>query len=154
MAQPSARAGRIRTVLETLRDRLLQEVNDIEKVEFAFRPPDNEKGTKVLYLETMPFDVGVDSLGSTQRTAVFNIDMIGLIRNDDALVGVDFLWEVIQSLLTPESVEACTNAFGTTDGFSIEAISGCDAIPSSPNQATGFYSQIRAKITISMGADQ
>lgn len=148
---------RVRTVLEKLALVVVGIVQEIEGTEFIFIPPDSDlTATKKIYFELLPSEVNVESLASTQRTwGPLAIDLIGLIRHEDPLVGVDFMWEIIRTLLTPEAVSACGDAFGTSDGFSIETISNADVTPA--NRKTGgasAYSQVRMRLNITMGADQ
>lgn len=148
--------GRVRTVFETLAE-ILAPICELDAVKFVFIPPDSDPAvSKGLYLEMIPSKLDVESLLSTQRSfSPLGIDIVGLIRHADPLVGIDFYEEVITTLLTSDAVDTCNNAFGAEgNGFSIEVITDGDVTPATYKAGTAPYSQIRLKLNITLQMDR
>lgn len=146
--------GRIKTVLTTI-GTLLATIVESGAVKYVFVPPDSDTGVaKGVYLELLPSKYDVESLGSTQRS--FNplaIDIIGLIRHEDPLVGVNFLEQQINTLESAAAIAAYKDAFATNNGFSIEFIADSDVTPATYKAGTAAYSQTRLRLHITMGMD-
>lgn len=117
--------GRFRTLL-TLLGSQIEDQTTVEEVKYYEVPPEvEERLDKVVYIELQFSDLLIESILSTQRSLVpIRVNVSGFIRDTDPLVGVDFLEELLNALLSETSIAQHYNAFATNSGFSIENVEG------------------------------